>query len=65
LPARSYPPVSARRDRELKLRVTADELDALKERAALAKRTPSDFLRIVVLSELGQLDAAREPQETA
>lgn len=57
---KSWPPVSAPRDREVKLRLAEDEMRAFKDRAALAKRSPAEFLRLIVL---GEIDPSARQQE--
>lgn len=61
--SRSYPPVTARRDAEVKVRLAPFELDALKRRAELARRTTSDYARLVLLGELGGFSTDAEHRE--
>jgi hypothetical protein len=65
LPRSSWPPVDGARRREVKLRLNDDEMDEFRRRAALAKRSPAEYLRLLALGEIAPTEEPRQEAAAA
>jgi hypothetical protein len=65
LPRSSWPPVEGARRREVKLRLNDDEMEEFQRRAELAKRSPAEYLRLIVLGEIAPTGEARQEAAAA